>query len=90
MYKKDLDDLIDYIMQPKGSEDVKKPKKKKTKKGKDTSGEREAVSEVGGTCYMPTESKEVTPTAAVRSQSPKATKAAEENPEPVEMKVTNK
>ena len=84
VYKKDIDDLIDYIMQPKGStqQDVKKPKKKKQKKAKDASGEREAVSEIGGTIYMPPESKEVTPVATVRSQSPKAAKSAEENPEP--------
>ena len=65
-------------------------KKKKQKKAKDASGEREAISEIGGTIYMPTESKEVTPVPTVRSQSPKTSKSAEENPEPAESKPASK
>lgn len=70
VYKKDLDDLIDYIMQPNGAQqDVKKSKKKKPKKNKDgTSGEREASGEVGGTGNIANST--VQKIGNLRSQSP--------------------
>lgn len=54
VYKKDLDDLIDYITgsstTEKGTTEAKKQKKKKTKKNKDgAAGDNEALGEVGGT-----------------------------------------